>query len=634
MKKLLSTLLGSLVLLTASLFPVTASQGASITDWWYKTYDFKVGDTIYLDLGCSEPNTTSVTFTTINLPPSLSYSSVTGVVSGTVEEAGSYSLSGEYRCEFGDGGALFTTTFANLKVAPLVTPAPYVNLSSLDNVQCSAKVIYLFPETPDVDSTLIEISNQAGTTLSIRRNSVPPRQIITEVFAITDLNDFGDNPEATTTGDTPFACGDFLSITISYSAMGSATSQASATNVEIKSSNSSGPQGSQPYLKLIPLGNKTCEFKVLGKLPSPALPGSVMLDILSTIDQQTTYTFGLNETVDDLEYEFTVNPDTDLISESMNSSPAVLSNTSTGTGETGCSSEFEIRLSYQDLNGGSWTTTKNVIATGSARVAMAVSQVSGQKCTVNVVVPADEIADGTWLQLTDPTTGNRDAGIELQGGAVEGNRIDARISLTTEADSNSSQRFTDVEVSGISCGGTWLVELVDPSAGVLYSKDITLVPQLPVCNAGTVISMADFSCVSVPKGFYNKNLSTFDSTACPTGMTTQGTGSTSVNDCYKPIVQVITGFKAPKAMKFGSVTNLAITTNTKALAKYKVTGPCKAKVASIVTKVKGKKITTKTLKVTASKKAGNCSVSLTSLAKDKHLAMSKPVKIKVSKSGK
>jgi hypothetical protein len=40
------------------------------------------------------------------------------------------------------------------------------------------------------------------------------------------------------------------------------------------------------------------------------------------------------------------------------------------------------------------------------------------------------------------------------------------------------------------------------------------------------------------------------------------------------------------------------------------------------------------LKVTAGKKAGNCSVTLTSQAKGKYLAMSKPIKIKVSKTGK
>jgi len=117
-------------------------------------------------------------------------------------------------------------------------------------------------------------------------------------------------------------------------------------------------------------------------------------------------------------------------------------------------------------------------------------------------------------------------------------------------------------------------------------------------------------------------------------MTTASPASKSINDCYKPLAQSVTGLKAPKALKYGTSTNLAITTNTKALAKYKVTGPCTAKVANVTTKVKGKKVTTKMLKVTASKKSGTCSVTLTSEAKDKYLAMSKPLRIKVSKTGK
>lgn len=154
------------------------------------------------------------------------------------------------------------------------------------------------------------------------------------------------------------------------------------------------------------------------------------------------------------------------------------------------------------------------------------------------------------------------------------------------------------------------------------------------CNAGTIASEDGLTCTEALRGFYTTALNSTTPIACAPGMTTATTSSKSINDCYKPIVQTITGLKAPKAMKYGSVTNLAITTNTKAQATFKVSGPCTAKVASIVTKVKGKKVTTKMLKVTTSKKAGNCSVTLTSVAKDKYLAMSKSVKIKVSKTGK
>jgi hypothetical protein len=117
-------------------------------------------------------------------------------------------------------------------------------------------------------------------------------------------------------------------------------------------------------------------------------------------------------------------------------------------------------------------------------------------------------------------------------------------------------------------------------------------------------------------------------------MTTATTASKSVNECYKPIVQSIVGFKAPKALKFNGTTNLALITNTKAVSAFTVTGPCTAKLTNVVTKVKGKKVTTKMLKVTAGKKAGTCSINLSAPTTGKYLGLSKAVKIKVSKNGK
>ncbi len=155
------------------------------------------------------------------------------------------------------------------------------------------------------------------------------------------------------------------------------------------------------------------------------------------------------------------------------------------------------------------------------------------------------------------------------------------------------------------------------------------------CQKGYFSSVSGSAqCQIAPKGFYVADTASANATACATGLTTTSTGSTTSSSCYKPIIQTIPGFSSPKALKYGASTNLAITTNTKALATYKVSGPCTAKVVNIVTKVNGENVTTKMLKVTASKNAGNCLITLTYAAKDKHLSMSKSVKIKVSKTGK
>lgn len=153
------------------------------------------------------------------------------------------------------------------------------------------------------------------------------------------------------------------------------------------------------------------------------------------------------------------------------------------------------------------------------------------------------------------------------------------------------------------------------------------------CQKGYFSSMSGSSqCQIADKGFYVAAEASAIPTACAAGYTTASTGSTTSSSCYKPIVQTIPGFSSPKALKYGASTNLAITTNSKAQTSHKVSGPCTAKVVSIVTKIKGKSVTTKMLKVTADKKTGTCSVTLSSVAKDKYLAMSKTVKVKVTKA--
>jgi cytochrome b involved in lipid metabolism len=168
-----------------------------------------------------------------------------------------------------------------------------------------------------------------------------------------------------------------------------------------------------------------------------------------------------------------------------------------------------------------------------------------------------------------------------------------------------------------------------------YFVDTTASTVAKPCQKGYFAPVSGSAqCQIAPKGLYVADTGSSIATACATGLTTTSTGSTASSSCYKPIIQTIPGFSSPKAFKYGASTNLAITTNTKALATYKVSGPCTAKVVSIASKLNGKNVTIRMLKVTASNKDGNCSVTLASLAKDRYLAMTKPVKIQVSKTGK
>jgi len=171
-----------------------------------------------------------------------------------------------------------------------------------------------------------------------------------------------------------------------------------------------------------------------------------------------------------------------------------------------------------------------------------------------------------------------------------------------------------------------------------YKIGVLAKPVVRTCTPGNFFSTALSICTPAQKGYFVSATSAAagatSATACPSGYTTLATGSTQSSNCYEPIAQAITGFSAPKAMKYKAVSYLPITTNTKANATAKTTGPCSAQAVNVVTKVKGKKVTTRKLKVTASTKAGTCKITLTSPAKDKYQGLAKTVQIKVSKTGK
>jgi hypothetical protein len=168
-----------------------------------------------------------------------------------------------------------------------------------------------------------------------------------------------------------------------------------------------------------------------------------------------------------------------------------------------------------------------------------------------------------------------------------------------------------------------------------YFIDTVGAIQATPCPRGYFSSLeGSISCMKVPQGFFAANTASTQATQCATGLTTLAAGAPSASDCYKPIAQTITGLTAPKALKFRAVTNLPLTTNTKAQASFKTKGSCSARATNVTTKVKGKNVTTRMLRVTASSKAGTCSVTLTSPASGKYLALSRTLAMKVSKSGR
>jgi cytochrome b involved in lipid metabolism len=155
------------------------------------------------------------------------------------------------------------------------------------------------------------------------------------------------------------------------------------------------------------------------------------------------------------------------------------------------------------------------------------------------------------------------------------------------------------------------------------------------CSKGFFASnLGSVTCMQAPRGFYVSTIAASMAMMCSSGQTTAASGATSASACYKPITQVLTGFKAPKALKFSAKTNLIATTTAKAVTKFKTTGPCSVKIITVTTKVKGKNVSSKVLSVTAGKSAGTCKIVQTSAEVGKYASFTKTTSIKISRTGK
>jgi hypothetical protein len=256
-------------------------------------------------------------------------------------------------------------------------------------------------------------------------------------------------------------------------------------------------------------------------------------------------------------------------------------------------------------------------------------------CAISVEVKAPDVERPLTVAVVDPDSGEDIALIYYTGGTTTDGTFTATLSMVSYSDFASSIEPTDKDINQqYRCFGKFEVGIFK-TGHVKVASDITYLQRPPtLCGAGYVITQDRLDCDAVPRGFYTVNYNSITATACPAGMTTESTGSKSPNDCYKPIVQTIANLKAPKALKFKASVNIPLGTNAGVNASANATGGCKAVPVQVVTKVKGKNITSTMLKITAGSKAATCSIALSSPETGKYLAFTKSLSIKVSKTGK
>jgi hypothetical protein len=617
-------------------FQIRRSTGVPARNFQY----YEVGETVFLDLGCG-PKTNVVSFNAGSLPPGLTMDA-TGLVTGQPTTSGMYYIGG-YSCLDTDGVTTDDPTWTLDFNIGVLAGTPMLAAHGLNNVDCELYLGAAFPSTQD-GPPFLEITNQSGSVLRLSlgdgANTVPEFTLIEKTFSPSAMTDLASYKQGSTLVGDGFQCGDTLSVTVGYQKSGSPVATKTVSGVVIaKPAPQVGQVGSEPDLRVINLNNADCEFRVIGKLPTTPSPGSTHLLIGSVF---SSYDMILDDSYASNFIDVTLNP-TDLENSIASRPDAFASYFKNISNESdfACGGLFQINLDYDDLAGNHWTSTQNQTPTKPEEVSNNTFSISaGQsnlgRCNVSVIISSPDNARPIAVGITDGNSTQILAGVIIRDQASNNGLIGINISLRSKDETSASVTIADEDkiLEGTpSCSGTYQA-IIDSMGGVLAATVFTLTDPLPTCNAGSIREEERARCTPVERGFYTTELNSTVAITCPAGMTTATTASKSINDCYKPIVQSIVGFKSPKALKFSGTTNLAVITNTKAISDFTVAGPCTAKLTNITSKVKGKKVTTKMLKVTAGKKAGTCTIHLNSPSTGKYLDLRQVVQIKVSKAGK
>ena len=648
---LISVLFGGL----ASISPASAATTPHDTE----TVSYNVGDTVSLDVGCQEPYITDVHFYSGALPPGLAMDNQ-GVITGVPTTAGTYRVDG-YSCTYngGGGGANWYGYFLIFHIIPLSTPTPVLTAHSLNTSDCSFYLGFAFPSTPDTGSVYLNIDNSRGDSINAYADASDIRSagiLYGGTLTLDDLNNasdfFGLHPAIT--GYRDYNCGDTLNFSVGYQAEGAPVATASVNSVLVDKPAQPERSGGYPTLKLIPLKNANCDFRVIGYLPSNPTAGTAKLTIIAGIYSDVVYTLS-DQTASGI-IDLTFNPQT--VFNGTIQDGIVSRDYQITSGSLTCGVQFYVDLEYLDTTGKYWathnspsasdyfiTTANDQNSNGNGNnsapspYTISASRSMTGNCSISVVVSTSDFTYGGPFAIGIVNTDYSNFMTPYAAASFdefpENGIVSATLSLASVNDMSANVPLTYKSIGNDdpTCGGYFRAILVAAGPGVILNSSLfNLNPS--TCNAGWLLDPNNQGCFEVQRGFYTTELNSSAPIPCPAGMTTATTASKSVNDCYKPIAQTITGLKSPKTLKFGGNTNLNVITNTNATAVFNVLGPCSARLTNVITNVKGKKVATKALKVTAGKKAGICLINLSSLSSGKYLELRQVVQIKVTKTGK
>ena len=568
-----------------------------------------------------------------SLPPGLELSGA-GMITGAATTTGTYYM-GDWHCSLNIPGygniqnASSNGGGMTIEVTQDPSPVPTVQIESLVNAACEFHIWGQLPAPPNVGSVKLTLSNGTASGEYLLTN-LAASTTFNITASLQDLSSMFANSAVVSVNQTPeLACGDTITATLAYSTGFNAVATA-VSNVQVAL-----PEP-PTIVSVTNLNDALCNIRVVGTLPSSALAGSVALnftdgtDILVATLATTTAGQLIDLTIPTKPFSILDLPGVTAINASNEYQPT-------------CGKPVSVTLSFQHtgptiVSKATPFVTPTQGTVGTPIVSLAV--LGGPTCLVAVTAYVPMSSENTSLFVGD-FSGNGVSGFNLANYPTD---RPFTVLVPMNAISTLSSPYvtgSPVELSPFTCGSevSAMVSLATMEAtlsditSTVHSEFSDAQTSTVTCGFGTLKTLEGI-CAPAVRGFYVNVVDALTASACPVGHTTAGIGSTSVNDCYKVLVQSVKSLKAPKAMKLKAVIGLPIATTAGINANVVVSGACTATTVAAGGKVAGKKVKVATLAVKAGSRAGNCVVSYTGNEHQHYGSFAKTVTIKVSKTGK
>lgn len=396
------------------------------------------------------------------------------------------------------------------------------------------------------------------------------------------------------------------------------------------------PPSPTPTVAAHALVDLSCDVNVVGTIPTDAQAGSVSVE-LSNGTNTATYTLS-NHTAGSL-----VNLTLPLANlASAETLPNVVSSAySDSASSFGCNQNVTATLNYTAVGQFAAASASSASVTArdgsSTSIQTGVVPVANGSCTalVSLYIPSSINAQNVWVNVGDfaSLSGPTGYSVPIADYPTDQNFSIAVPMTNIQSIQSGYLSGTPALIGNYSCGSHIQVS-VSYQANGMYSETDNSAPILSsdICRAGSYFHSGTCTIASI--GYYVSATGATSQTACPSGSTTLQTGSTAFSQCFKQVAQSVVGLKTIKAMKFKAKVVFPKATSAGGQATYTATGKCTVASVSAGTRVNGVVVSVPSVVVTASSKAGNCTVTATAAAASIFSALTKTFVIKVNKTGK